>query len=652
MHSLSLLLNKLAESETVNTTLSDLVTRGQGIKIFSYIAQLEEVGEEDLGEEDEAEDEDEADEEDESDEEEEELDESHDDIGDDSPSAISAAKKSSVQAFLNLGAPTSSKLCAHFTTLCNASGKWAFQSSTIIETLYHWKQVDDGLLPTGTGKSRVISTTSAIMALRFEQLLPTRGTAAPKVLVVSPNKAINRGLRVELEKSMGVAWAKCSRGLFVLKSRKMIRSKKYADAGVVLTNYHVLAQGQADVLTLNQRADVGRFDVIIFDEGHHRAAASYQRILTDFTPKFTLLLSACFLRNDRQKVPLTPVFRRHLPWAVENQLVVRPFVKNLVIENLTVHKLVDGQEVDVEELTDEQVGSKSVNVRALIKNPLLHEHIAQSMARELVKLRQETGCSKLVGLAKASSKAHAKKLVKVYKDIVYKALAPGGTVGREVERKDEKCLDLFERGHIDVLVVVGMLSKSYDHTWIAVLAWHCPTTSIISALQFLGRALRWMENVTTDKQVCMTVVPKAFGMDGLCRSIHETIDIREETSNAAAPPQPGARVTKRGRSVGAPVGKPANELISSMAQHVVETLDGHQASSSSLAAALAPEVPLLDERPAQPRQRALLPREYSSTRWCGEVHIPVPTKLAAQSTAVATAAEAAAQPATKPGAQL
>ncbi|KAJ1623010.1 ribonuclease H-like domain-containing protein [Pavlovales sp. CCMP2436] len=40
MHSLSLLLNKLAESETVNTTLSDLVTRGQGIKIFSYIAQL------------------------------------------------------------------------------------------------------------------------------------------------------------------------------------------------------------------------------------------------------------------------------------------------------------------------------------------------------------------------------------------------------------------------------------------------------------------------------------------------------------------------------------------------------------------------------------------------------------------------------------
>ncbi|KAJ1640335.1 DNA polymerase family B, exonuclease domain-containing protein, partial [Pavlovales sp. CCMP2436] len=40
MHSLSLLLNKLAESETVNTTLSDLVTHGQGIKIFSYIAQL------------------------------------------------------------------------------------------------------------------------------------------------------------------------------------------------------------------------------------------------------------------------------------------------------------------------------------------------------------------------------------------------------------------------------------------------------------------------------------------------------------------------------------------------------------------------------------------------------------------------------------
>lgn len=39
-HKLSLVLNLLAESETVDTTLNDLVTRGQGIKIFSVIAGL------------------------------------------------------------------------------------------------------------------------------------------------------------------------------------------------------------------------------------------------------------------------------------------------------------------------------------------------------------------------------------------------------------------------------------------------------------------------------------------------------------------------------------------------------------------------------------------------------------------------------------
>lgn len=43
-HQLSLLLNKIADSEIVNTTLNDLVTRGQGIKIFSYIAGLCEQG--------------------------------------------------------------------------------------------------------------------------------------------------------------------------------------------------------------------------------------------------------------------------------------------------------------------------------------------------------------------------------------------------------------------------------------------------------------------------------------------------------------------------------------------------------------------------------------------------------------------------------
>lgn len=40
MHKLSLVLNKLEESSTVNTTVNDLVTRGQGIKVYSYIAQL------------------------------------------------------------------------------------------------------------------------------------------------------------------------------------------------------------------------------------------------------------------------------------------------------------------------------------------------------------------------------------------------------------------------------------------------------------------------------------------------------------------------------------------------------------------------------------------------------------------------------------
>ena len=37
---LSLLLNKLAESDVVNSTLNDLVVRGQGIKVFSYLAGL------------------------------------------------------------------------------------------------------------------------------------------------------------------------------------------------------------------------------------------------------------------------------------------------------------------------------------------------------------------------------------------------------------------------------------------------------------------------------------------------------------------------------------------------------------------------------------------------------------------------------------
>ncbi|KAJ1636360.1 P-loop containing nucleoside triphosphate hydrolase protein [Pavlovales sp. CCMP2436] len=475
------------------------------------------------------------------------------DIGDDDPRNFGEDNKTAVRQFLGLGAEDelgSEAWNKLVDALVSATGVYAFQSSAMLEVLLHWSRVLSGeidlpagvVLPTGSGKSYLIARICALMSLRAKEAdADAEGEGGegslPKVLVLSPNKEINKGLKKVLKEA--IANAGCERQLFVLSRRKQIGGKLYANAGVVLTNYHVLAQGKDDVLQTYQ-AELGQFDTLIIDEGHHRAACSYEHILRHFKPKFVLFLSACFLRGDGVEVKCTIVFRRELQWAVDKKLIAEPSIQNLVIKDMLLHTFKDGHEESAEQRSEVK---KSKEKAALFDNSELHEQIAQSMTSQLILMRERTKLQRLVGLVKAASVAQAKMLVKIYGECEYKWTNAAGNsqtrkirVAKYTAGTGKRYLEQFEKGEIDVLVVVGKLSEGYDFPPISVLAWHYPTTSVICALQFLGRALRWIkpeysnnQPLADSDQVCVTIVPKVFNMDPIWKTIGRTVQIHEKT---------------------------------------------------------------------------------------------------------------------------
>ncbi|KAJ1630103.1 P-loop containing nucleoside triphosphate hydrolase protein [Pavlovales sp. CCMP2436] len=541
------------------------------------------------------------------------------DIGDDDPSNIDENKETAVRQFL--GPQADDKVVGTAVdALMRATGLYAFQSSVQLEVFLHWARVLSGeidqeaeipaavVLPTGSGKSHVIAGIGALMSLRAEVAageaeggeegeVGAPGLASfPKVLVLSPNKEINKGLKKALVEAVNKAG--CKRPICQLSKRRRIGGALYAKAGVVLTNYHILSQGKDDVLQTFQ-VGLGKFDTIIIDEGHHRAACSYELIIRHFKPKFVLFLSACFLRGDGVEIKCTTVFRRELQWAVDKKLIAEPSIQNLVISNMLLHKFKDGHEESAEERAELKTPKELI---ALVANPELHEQIAQSMTSQLILMRKQAKTNILVGLVKAANIKQAEGLVKVYGECEYKwTNAAGTSVTRKIRAAmyvagtRKRYLKIFEKGEIDVLIVVGKLSEGYDFPPISVLAWHYPTTSVLCALQFLGRALRWITPQYNSNQ-SLDDTAQAFKMDHIWKMIGRTLQIHEVT------PLP-LRSNKRLRTnANAPSSKPQTHI--EMDGAVVSNLVGVRQDSSHPIMENASGVPATEAGKTQARIRA------------------------------------------------
>lgn len=82
-------------------------------------------------------------------------------------------------------------------------------------------------------------------------------------------------------------------------------------ADVIVTNFHSLGTG-ASPEDLLAKLDPDDIDMIVIDEAHIAAAASYQRLFAHFSAARTLLMSACFTRLDGKPIDADVVYRYRL----------------------------------------------------------------------------------------------------------------------------------------------------------------------------------------------------------------------------------------------------------------------------------------------------------------------------------------------------
>jgi DNA repair protein RadD len=332
-------------------------------------------------------------------------------------------------------------------------------------------------VPVGCGKSGLAA------------LLPF-GIAEGRVLVIAPNLTIRDGLydAMDITNRQKCFWRKAG----VLSHDQMMAGPLACtlDSGnlsvatkshIVITNIQQLA---INVDKWLNQFPANFFDMIIIDEAHHSAAASWQKVIEHFPSAKVIHLTATPFRSDRQEIDGEVVFRYSFRSAT-----LRGYIKRLKASYVAPAKIELGFSDErgriytldeVLKLKEEEWFSRGVAL-ALPCN----QHIVDSSLEKLEELRQSGTRHQLIAVA--CSINHAKELRSLYEERGFKA-----DVIHSHQRDDqqEAILNELRNGTLDCIIQVQMLGEGFDHPKLSVAAVFRPFRSLAPYIQFVGRIMR------------------------------------------------------------------------------------------------------------------------------------------------------------------
>ncbi len=229
------------------------------------------------------------------------------------------------------------------------------------------------------------------------------------------------------------------------------------------------------------------YDFIIVDEFHHAAAASYQRLLNHFRPKFLLGLTATPERSDG--LDIVKYFGNHitaeirLPDAINRKLLC-PF---------QYFGITDDTSIDLRNLTWSR---GSYDQKELDKVFTGNDARAQLVIKKVMETLLDVHHAR--GLCFCVSQNHAAFMAKKFNH----ANIPANVLTAESSRleRDTAQKRLVER-KINFICVVDLYNEGIDIPEIDTVLFLRPTESLIVFLQQLGRGLRLYD----DKE-CLTVL--------------------------------------------------------------------------------------------------------------------------------------------------
>lgn len=337
------------------------------------------------------------------------------------------------------------------------------------------------VLPVGCGKSGLI--TLAPFALK-----------ARRVLVIAPGLRIATQLLRDFNPTdPGMFYRKCEvlpgpeyPEPAEIRGSKTNRSDLDA-ADVVVTNIQQLQRGGADNKWL---ADLPKdfFDLILFDEGHHNVAESWDVLRAKFPAARIVSVSATPTRSDGRLMSGEIVYTYPIYRAVQQGFVKH--VKGLVLNpsSLRYVRREDGKEVEVSLDEVRRLGEEDADFRrSIVSSKETLDTIVDASITELHRLRETTGEKRLKIIASALNMEHCKQIVKAYAERSQRA---DYIHSREDSKANDTVLAKLESHHLDVIVQVRMLGEGFDHPYLSVAAVFSIFASLSPFVQFVGRIMR------------------------------------------------------------------------------------------------------------------------------------------------------------------
>lgn len=337
------------------------------------------------------------------------------------------------------------------------------------------------VLPVGCGKSGLIT-------------IAPFGVLARKVLVIAPGLRIARQLLKDFNPTEpGMFYRKCA----VLSGpeypepaeiRGTATNRSDLDAAdVIITNIQQLQRDGAENKWLADLPE-GYFDLILFDEGHHNVAESWEVLRRKFPGARIISVSATPTRADGRLMSGDIIYTYPIYRAVQHGFVKH--IKGLVLNpsSLRYVRREDGQEIEVDLEEVRRLGEQDADFRrSIVSSKETLDTIADASITELRRLREATGEPRLKIIASALNMEHCKQIVTAYRERGQRA---DYIHSREDSKANDQVLAKLDRHELDVIVQVRMLGEGFDHPYLSVASVFSIFASLAPFVQFVGRIMR------------------------------------------------------------------------------------------------------------------------------------------------------------------
>ena len=257
------------------------------------------------------------------------------------------------------------------------------------------------------------------------------------------------------------------------------------EANVVITN---IQQLQGDGNPWLQVLPSDFFDLILFDEGHHSVADSWEALKARFPAARIVNFSATPLRADGQIMAGRVLYSYPIFRAIREGYVKRLKAVQLNPRTLRYVRREDAREIEVSLDEVRRLGEEEADFRrSIVTSDATLNTIVDASIRELDRLRVETGEIRLKIIASALNFEHCRQIVEAYRSRGRRA---GYVHSREDGTANRRVMEQLDSHQLDVIVQVRKLGEGFDHPFLSVAAVFSIFSNLSPFVQFVGRIMR------------------------------------------------------------------------------------------------------------------------------------------------------------------